>query len=519
MTTPIPAHPSLEFDRKQARKLLTQIQAGDAAAIARLCRSHPRYRNSTTVDTGQIILADTQLILAREYGFPSWPRWKAFVEISALNTAQRIEQFLRAACGGSVTHAANLLRIDASFTAHDLCAAAAAGDVTSVRRLVAAGTVNLDQGPLGTTPLVYACQSRLLVTDAARRDSIVECARLLLAAGADPNRGFMRSPGDAPETVQTAIYGAAGIANHPHLTRLLIDAGARPTDSETVYHTAEFADTTCLALILPHAGQDDIDYCLARALDFEHPDAALLFVKHGANVDRQVSWFNNQTHLMKAIAEHCDIGLIEAMIAQSRHLDRVDDQGLTAFRYAVRFGNAAAARLLRTAGASTEGVSALDRFGDACMTGQADQAASIAAAAPEVVRVIDPRLMEKAVRQDNHRALRLFVANGIPVDSNADMPPLHNACFWGHHDTAKVLVELGASLTHANEHGGTALGATITGSLMCHDRRGGPRARPPEAIAPGDYPRIVELLITAGSALPDQERGSPLNSDRRANPS
>ena len=45
-------------------------------------------------------LHDAQLVIAREYGFPSWPRWKRFVETRRLDTGERAAELLRAACGG-----------------------------------------------------------------------------------------------------------------------------------------------------------------------------------------------------------------------------------------------------------------------------------------------------------------------------------------------------------------------------------------------------------------------------------
>src|SRR6058998_3920017 len=67
MTTPkyLPARPSLESLRKQAKKLTRDIAAGDAGAIAR-ARVHlpnvdlPRSQRNA------------QLVLAREYGFAGW---------------------------------------------------------------------------------------------------------------------------------------------------------------------------------------------------------------------------------------------------------------------------------------------------------------------------------------------------------------------------------------------------------------------------------------------------------------
>lgn len=62
---PLPAHPSIAFDRKQARALLKQLRSGDPVALYRagehVARSTPRTNDTWT-------LADAQRIVAREYG-------------------------------------------------------------------------------------------------------------------------------------------------------------------------------------------------------------------------------------------------------------------------------------------------------------------------------------------------------------------------------------------------------------------------------------------------------------------
>ena len=64
---------SLEQLRKQAKDLLRSQQAGDAAAAARVAAHHPRAAEP-------LRLAGAQLVVAREHGFPSWPRLRAYVE-------------------------------------------------------------------------------------------------------------------------------------------------------------------------------------------------------------------------------------------------------------------------------------------------------------------------------------------------------------------------------------------------------------------------------------------------------
>jgi hypothetical protein len=64
-TSKLPARPSLESLRKQARKLARGIAAGDAGAIGRARAQLPH----AGLPLSQ---RDAQLVLAREYGFPGW---------------------------------------------------------------------------------------------------------------------------------------------------------------------------------------------------------------------------------------------------------------------------------------------------------------------------------------------------------------------------------------------------------------------------------------------------------------
>jgi len=61
----LPARPSLESLRKQAKKLGRDIAAGDAGAIARARMQLP------DVDL-PLTQRNAQLVIAREYGFAGW---------------------------------------------------------------------------------------------------------------------------------------------------------------------------------------------------------------------------------------------------------------------------------------------------------------------------------------------------------------------------------------------------------------------------------------------------------------
>src|SRR6266536_1671584 len=64
-TSELPARPSLDSLRKQAKKLARDIAAGDAVAIARARAQLPQAELPLSQ-------RDAQLVLAREYGFPGW---------------------------------------------------------------------------------------------------------------------------------------------------------------------------------------------------------------------------------------------------------------------------------------------------------------------------------------------------------------------------------------------------------------------------------------------------------------
>ncbi len=74
---------NLEQQKKQARELLRAIRSGNPEAFSRLRLHHARW---AAVDDGVIrqlaALHDAQFVLAREQGFASWPKLKAYAEPS-----------------------------------------------------------------------------------------------------------------------------------------------------------------------------------------------------------------------------------------------------------------------------------------------------------------------------------------------------------------------------------------------------------------------------------------------------
>jgi ankyrin repeat protein len=71
--------PSLEHLKNQAKALLRAVKAADPSSLQRLRASHPDFSSASSISGQPVQLADAQLVIAREYGFPSWTKLKAHV--------------------------------------------------------------------------------------------------------------------------------------------------------------------------------------------------------------------------------------------------------------------------------------------------------------------------------------------------------------------------------------------------------------------------------------------------------
>ncbi len=91
----LPSHPNLEQQRKQARELLQAARALDPEALKRFRDHHPRFAEhaESTLRSARLSLHDAQLVLAREYGFASWPKLKAHIE--GVSSSRRTRPFVR----------------------------------------------------------------------------------------------------------------------------------------------------------------------------------------------------------------------------------------------------------------------------------------------------------------------------------------------------------------------------------------------------------------------------------------
>jgi hypothetical protein len=195
-----PQNISLEFLRKQAKALLKQCRAGDPSAIGRIRAQVPRM-----ADPAELKLADVHHALARELGYANWAALKRYDD--------PVERFLVAVRGGSLREAQRELAEFPDMAEENIHAACAIGDPDAAARHLSldAGLSTAEHN--GWPPLFYACASPLNRANARRHSAgILECVKLLLDAGADPNTHVLTDPAD-PESKLTAAYRAVMSGN------------------------------------------------------------------------------------------------------------------------------------------------------------------------------------------------------------------------------------------------------------------------------------------------------------------
>jgi hypothetical protein len=113
----LPAHPDLEYYRKQAKHLLRSYEAGDAAAQGRVAEVLGDRA------AGRFLLSDAQFVLAQEHGFRTWAEFRADI------------QSQRATGGRPVPRLWGLRALDYAASADSLLSQLRRGDPGALRRL------------------------------------------------------------------------------------------------------------------------------------------------------------------------------------------------------------------------------------------------------------------------------------------------------------------------------------------------------------------------------------------------
>ncbi len=346
-------------------------------------------------------------------------------------------------------------------------AAAALGRADDLRRMLASdpATVRARAGSQPAEPLLYACYSPFHGDNAATDDGLRECVRILLAAGADPNTK------DARHGVPV-LFAVTGMREIIPIATMLLDAGASPTDGESVFHAAEKHHVAALELLLSRGA--DLDHVgdwgntalwfLMRWWDLGAHETVRAGVewllRHGARPDVR-SAAEQETALHVAARRGQPVAVIEALLRHGASVDAERGDGRTAWQLAMRGGYDEIGLLLERAGARPRALTAADRLLAACARG--DEAEARRLATPALVQSLgteELRLLPDGAGAGRLDRVRAFVAAGFPVDTVDHMgaTALHHAAIEGRTAIVRFLLGEGASREiRDNDHHATAL--------------------------------------------------------------
>jgi ankyrin repeat protein len=327
------------------------------------------------------------------------------------------------------------------------------------------GDPNEHGGPRSWAPLLYVCHSCF---------PSATLARDLLARGADPNASFENEYGS-----MSALYGAAGVAHDPALTRVLLEAGASPNDGESLYHSTEAPSTACLELLLAHDAEPRGTNALAHALDDERLEHVRMLLEAGADTDEHA-------HVAHAVRRGRGPEFVRVLAEHGADLDRPGGETWrgniplrTPYQHARLRGRDDVADTLAQLGASTA-VDPADAAVESLVRGERPTAPL-----PEPLDVDQQEVIVLAALRGQLDAVMDAVGPGFRgvVGGSPEGSLVEHAAWVGDAALVERLLGLGAPP-------GAALGWAAHGS-----RSHG---------APGDYVAVAELLVAAGSSV---ERG------------
>ncbi len=530
---PLPARPSLEQYKKQAKELVKAFRSekfltsSGSQAIQRVRKHHPRFaelQDEQIVST-RFALADAQFVIALEHGFESWPKFTKHVEAVAsasfaAGVSDPVAAFVEAACvpRDALHSSGTLERAEAILSAHPTVAnaeihtAAILGDVVGVRRFLALDARNATAkgGPYGWDALTYLCFSRYLRLDRARSKSLFAAAKALLDAGASANTGWMEPSHEPHPEWESAIYGAAGLAQHPELTRLLLERGADPNDGETPYHVPETYDNTVMKILVESGklNEDGMTTLLLRKTDWHDFEGIKWLLEHGADPNRATQWGrtafhhavlrDNSLEIIEMLLEH---GGDPTLVAERPDLRLRDGPGMSAVAMAARRGRGDLLELMGRRSIPI-GLQGVERLIAACARNDSAKVQAIAAEEAGLVRALvaqGGKLLAEFAGVGNTDGVRLLLELGVDVNAlTEDGDPyfdiaknstaLHSAAWRARPLTVKLLIERGAAVNTLDGKGRTALALAVRACVDSYWKE----RRTPES---------VKILLEAGATV------------------
>ena len=385
--------------------------------------------------------------------------------------------FIEAACipmdgsahvSGTVDRAKILLAENPEIANASVHTAAVLGNDSAVRQFLQIDPRNATTkgGPYDWDPLTHLCFSRFLRVDAERSDGFVSAASLLLGAGADPNTGFFSDDHDPSPVFESALYGAAGVAHHAGLTRLLLDSGADPNDGETEYHAPEWFDNRPMEIIVESGklAPPGLTTMLHRKLDWTNYDGVVWLLEHGADPNAVSHW--GKRALDHAIGRDNALRFFEALLDHGADPLLATSDGMNAFMRAAGAGRADVLELFEQRGFlfDLEGEAA---FLAACARGDSTLARKLAEEDPHVVETLKaehPETLAYFAGAGNTEGVRILLDMGFDIESRSIHPgsnrntALHLAVWRERLPVVELLLARGASIEATNPAGDTALG-------------------------------------------------------------
>src|SRR5216110_1181006 len=217
---------------------------------------------------------------------------------------------------GTLERAVAILAEHPEIASSDIHSAAILGDDAAVRRFLELEPENatVKGGPRGWDALTHLCFSKYLRLDRTRSEGFARAARALLDAGASANTGWYEMNHQPNPEWESALYGAAGVAHHAELTRLLLERDADPNDEEVPYHAPETHDNAALKVLVESGklNADSLGMMLLRKTDWHDYEGIKWLLGRGVDPNRRTRW--GKTALHNAVLSDNALEIFEVLL-------------------------------------------------------------------------------------------------------------------------------------------------------------------------------------------------------------